>query len=85
MRVKFHQPKKSFRCLDTGVHIVPLQAMTGQLMVSTGICQRCGQTIKAQVGDTQVGKIAVTLTASPPEPAVPSPQCAAGEARCGSG
>jgi hypothetical protein len=46
----------SYRCLDTGVHIVPLQVMNGQLMRSTGICQRCGQQVTASVqGDIKVG------------------------------
>jgi hypothetical protein len=52
----FPRRKLSYRCLDTGVHIVPLQVMGSQLMRSTGTCQRCGQHITASVqGNIKIG------------------------------
>jgi len=49
----------SYRCLDTQVHLVPLQVMDGQLMRSTGTCAYCGQRITASVsGDIDVGTAA---------------------------
>ena len=46
----------SYRCLDTQVHLVPLQVMNGQLMRSTGTCAYCGQRITASVnGDINLG------------------------------
>ena len=54
MPFPFGRPRPSYRCLDTGVHLVPLQAMTGQLMTSTGTCVLCLQRITAQVVLTAV-------------------------------
>ena len=49
--------KLSYRCLDTQVHLVPLQVMDGQLMRSAGICEYCGQRITASVnGDIGVNE-----------------------------
>ena len=51
----FRKRRLSYRCLDTQVHLVPLQVMNGQLMRSTGTCAYCGQRITASVnGDIDV-------------------------------
>jgi len=56
--IRRHKAKKPFlnyTCEVTGVHIVPLQAMVGQMMYSSSACLRCGRIYSACTIDTQVG------------------------------
>lgn len=37
----------TYHCIRTGVHVVPLQVMFGQVMLSSGACVYCGRQISA--------------------------------------
>lgn len=45
----------TYRCVRTGVHVVPLQVMVGQLMRSSGVCVRCGREVTASTSDGNLG------------------------------
>lgn len=45
----------TYRCIRTGVHVVPLQVMVGQFMRSSGICVRCGREVTASTSDSNLG------------------------------